>query len=289
MKELTKSQKVEQSISKKFKKGIWSKFISALKRYELIQEGDKIAVCVSGGKDSMLLAKLMQMLHRISDIKFDLVFLCMDPGYNAENRKQIETNAKMLEIPLEIFETNIFDSVVNIEKSPCYLCARMRRGYLYSEAKKRGCNKIALAHHYSDVIETTLMGMLYGAQIQAMLPKLHSQNFEGMELIRPLYCVHEDDIIVWKNYNELKFLQCACRFTEACHLSEDEISPSARLEVKNLIKELKKKIPEVENHIFKSIHNVNIETLVGLKYKGKVYGFNELYKNYGNEDNKKTH
>ncbi len=278
MKELTKAQSVEQSINKRFRKGIWSKFILALKRYELIQEGDKIAVCISGGKDSMLLAKLMQMLQRISEVKFDLVFLCMDPGYNAENRKQIETNAKMLEIPLDIFETNIFDSVVNIEKSPCYLCARMRRGYLYNEAQKRGCNKIALAHHYSDVIETTLMGMLYGAQIQAMLPKLRSQNFEGMQLIRPLFCVHEDDIIAWKNYNDLKFLQCACRFTENCQLSEDEISPSARLEVKNLIRQLKKQIPEVENHIFKSIHNVNIETLVGLKYHGKVYDFNEIFK-----------
>ena len=281
MKELTKAQSVEQSINKRFRKGIWSKFILALKRYELIQEGDKIAVCISGGKDSMLLAKLMQMLQRISEVKFDLIFLCMDPGYNAENRKQIETNAKMLEIPLDIFETNIFDSVVNIEKSPCYLCARMRRGYLYNEAQKRGCNKIALAHHYSDVIETTLMGMLYGAQIQAMLPKLRSQNFEGMQLIRPLYCVHEDDIIAWKNYNDLKFLQCACRFTENCHLSEYEISPSARLEVKNLIKQLKKQIPEVENHIFKSIHNVNIETLVGLKYHGKVYDFNEIYNGDG--------
>ena len=271
-------QEVEHSLITKFRKDIWRPFMKAIRDYDLVQENDHIAVCISGGKDSMLLAKLMQMLQRISEVKFDLVFLCMDPGYNAENRKQIETNAKMLEIPLDIFETNIFDSVVNIEKSPCYLCARMRRGYLYNEAQKRGCNKIALAHHYSDVIETTLMGMLYGAQIQAMLPKLRSQNFEGMQLIRPLFCVHEDDIIAWKNYNDLKFLQCACRFTENCQLSEDEISPSARLEVKNLIRQLKKQIPEVENHIFKSIHNVNIETLVGLKYHGKVYDFNEIFK-----------
>ena len=275
MKELTRAQEIERSINKRFRKGIWTKFILALKRYNLVQEGDKIAVCVSGGKDSMLLAKLMQMLKRISDVNFDLIFLCMDPGYNRANRKQIEDNAKLLEIPLDIFETQIFDSVANIEKSPCYLCARMRRGYLYSEAQKRGCNKIALAHHFNDVIETTLMGMLYGAQIQAMPPKLRSTNFAGMELIRPLYCVSEDDILAWKKYNNLTFLQCACRFTE--NLSNEEISPSARLEMKKLVKELKKKIPEVENHIFKSIHNVNVDTMVGLKYHGKTFDFNEIY------------
>lgn len=278
MKELTYVQKVEQSINKKFRKGIWTKFILGLKRYNLIKDGDKIAVCISGGKDSMLLAKLMQMLQRISEVKFDLVFLCMDPGYNDKNRKQIEENAKKLEIPIEIFETDIFNSVVNIEKNPCYLCARMRRGYLYSEAQKRGCNKIALGHHFSDVIETTVMGMFYGAQLQAMLPKLHSQNFEGIELIRPLYCVHEDDIIAWKNYNNLEFLQCACRFTEQCALSKDEISPSARLEVKNFIKDLREKIPDVESHIFKSIHNVNVDTFVGYKLDGKTKEFNEIYK-----------
>ncbi len=277
MKQLSFAQKVEQSLNKKFRKGIWTKFVLALKRYNMIQDGDKIAVCISGGKDSMLLAKLMQMLKKISETNFELVFLSMDPGYNKENRKQIEENAQKLEIPLEIFETDIFDNVYNIEKSPCYLCARMRRGYLYSEAQKRGCNKIALAHHYSDVIETTVMGMFYGAQVQAMMPKIRSQNFEGMELIRPLFCVHEDDIIAWKNYNNLKFLQCACRFTEECALSEDEISPSARLEVKNLIKELKTKIPEIENHIFKSIHNVNVDTLIGLKHNGQVFDFNEIY------------
>lgn len=276
MKELTYSQKVEQSINKRFRKGIWTKFVLALKRYNLVEDGDKIAVCISGGKDSMLLAKLMQMLKKISETKFDLVFLCMDPGYNKENRKQIEENAKKLEIPIEIFETNIFDSVVNIEKSPCYLCARMRRGHLYNEAKKRGCNKIALGHHYSDVIETTLMGMLYGAQLQAMLPKLHSQNFEGMELIRPLYCVHEDDIIAWRNYNNLTFLQCACRFTEMCTINEEE-NISARKEVKKLIKQLKEKIPEVENHIFKSVHNVNVSTFVGLKVNDQLLDFNDLH------------
>ncbi len=276
MKELTYSQKVEQSINKRFRKGIWTKFVLALKRYNLVEDGDKIAVCISGGKDSMLLAKLMQMLKKISETKFDLVFLCMDPGYNKENRKQIEENAKKLEIPIEIFETNIFDSVVNIEKSPCYLCARMRRGHLYNEAKKRGCNKIALGHHYSDVIETTLMGMLYGAQLQAMLPKLHSQNFEGMELIRPLYCVHEDDIIAWRNYNNLTFLQCACRFTEMCTINEEE-NISARKEVKKLIKQLKEKIPEIENHIFKSVHNVNVSTFVGLKVNDQLLDFNDLH------------
>ena len=279
---LTKAQLVERSLMKRFRKSIWAKFIVALKRYNLVEDGDKIAVCVSGGKDSMLLAKLMQQLKKISETKFEVVYLCMNPGYNEKNLEQIKHNAEMLEIPLTIFETNIFDSVVNNEKSPCYLCARMRRGYLYNEAKKLGCNKIALAHHYSDVIETTLMGMFYGAQLQAMPPKLWSQNFEGMQLIRPLYCVHEDDIIAWKNYNDLKFLQCACRFTEKCNLDEDEISPSARLNMKKLIKALKEQIPEVENHIFKSIHNCQVDTMLGVKHDDKYYGFNEIF-----ESNKK--
>lgn len=276
MKELTFSQKVEQGLFKKFRKTIWTKFILALKRYNLVQDGDKIAVCISGGKESMLLAKLMQLLQRLSETKFDLVFLSMDPGYNEENRKLLEENAKKLEIPLEIFQTNIFDSVANMTGSPCYICARMRRGHLYSEAKKRGCNKIALAHHFSDVIETTLMAMLYGAQLQTMPPKLKSKNFEGMELIRPLYCVNEDDIVAWKNYFGLKFLNCACRFTENCQIEGNENS-SARLATKNLIKRLKKDIPDVESHIFKSVHNANVDTFVGVKYKGKSYNFNELY------------
>ena len=267
---------------KKFRKSIWTKFILALKRYKLVNEGDKIVVCVSGGKDSMLLAKLMQQLKKISDVNFEVVYICMNPGYNEKNLKQIEENAKKLEIPLHIFESDIFDSVANVEKSPCYLCARMRRGYLYSEAQKLGCNKIALAHHFNDVIETTLMGMFYGAQLQAMPPKLRSKNFEGMELIRPLYYVEEKDILAWKDYNELKFLQCACRFTEMAQ-NEDEISPSARLNIKNLIKELSKKIPDVENHIFKSIHNCNVDTMVGWKYKGKNYDFNEVYDNENKE------
>ena len=277
-KELTKAQLVERSLMKRFRKSIWTKFILALKRYKLVEEGDKIAVCVSGGKDSMLLAKLMQQLKKISEVNFEVVYICMNPGYNEKNLKQIENNAKMLEIPLHIFESNIFDSVVNIEKSPCYLCARMRRGYLYNEAQKLGCNKIALAHHFNDVIETTLMGMFYGAQLQAMPPKLRSKNFEGMGLIRPLYYVEEKDILAWKEYNDLRFLQCACRFTEKAEI-EDEISPSARLNIKNLIKELKMKIPDIENHIFKSIHNCNVDNMVGWKYKGKNYDFNEVYEN----------
>lgn len=284
-KDLTKlnyAQLVERSLMKKFRKSIWTKFILALKRYKLVNEGDKIAVCVSGGKDSMLLAKLMQQLKKISEVNFEVVYICMNPGYNEKNLKQIEENAKKLEIPLHIFESDIFDSVANVEKSPCYLCARMRRGYLYSEAQKLGCNKIALAHHFNDVIETTLMGMFYGAQLQAMPPKLRSKNFEGMELIRPLYYVEEKDILAWKDYNELKFLQCACRFTEMAQ-NEDEISPSARLNIKNLIKELSKKIPDVENHIFKSIHNCNVDTMVGWKYKGKNYDFNEVYDNENKE------
>lgn len=274
---LTKNEIVERSLMKKFRKEIWTKFVLALKRYNLVEEGDKIAVCVSGGKDSMLLAKLMSLLKRFSEVNFDVVYLSMNPGYSEKNLKQIKENANLLDIPLHIFESDIFDSVKNVEKSPCYLCARMRRGYLYNEAQKLGCNKIALAHHFNDVIETTLVGMFYGAQIQAMPPKLRSKNFEGMQLIRPLYFIEEKDILAWKEYNNLKFLQCACHFTE--NLGEDEISPSARLNVKNLIKELSEKIPDVENHIFKSIHNCNVDTMVGIKYKGKTYSFNEIFDN----------
>ena len=277
MKELTKAQQIERSLNKRFRKEIWTKFILALKRYNLVEEGDKIAVCVSGGKDSFLLAKLMQMLKAYSDTKFDLIFLCMDPGYAKKNREKIEENAKLFEIPLEFFETDIFNSVASIEKSPCYLCARMRRGYLYAEAQKRGCNKIALAHHFSDVIETTLMGMLYGAQIQAMPPKLCSKNFEGMTLIRPLYCVKVGDILAWKTYNNLEFINCACRFTENCQLADDENVASARVQTRLLIEKLKKKIPEVDDHIFKSIHNVELDTLVGVKYDDEDFDFNQLF------------
>lgn len=276
---MEKYKEIERSIIKKYRKEIWSKFVKAVQDYELIKENDKIMVCISGGKDSFLLAKCIQELHRHGKVKFDAHYVVMDPGYNDYNRDFIIDNAKVLNVPIEMFESDIFDVVANVDsKSPCYLCARMRRGYLYSEAQKRGCNKIALGHHFSDVIETTVMGMFYGAQLQAMLPKLHSQNFEGIELIRPLYCVHEDDIIAWKNYNNLEFLQCACRFTEQCALSKDEISPSARLEVKNFIKDLREKIPDVESHIFKSIHNVNVDTFVGYKLDGKTKEFNEIYK-----------
>ena len=273
---------VERSLQKKFRKSIWNPFTTAVKRYKLIEEGDRIAVCVSGGKDSMLLAKLMQMLQRHSDFPFELVFLCMDPGYNAANRERIEENAKLLDIPLTIFETNIFDVANAVDKSPCYLCARMRRGHLYNKARELGCGKIALGHHFSDVIETTVMGMFYGAQIQAMPPKLHSTNFSGMQLIRPLYMVREDDIISWSRYNGLEFIRCACRFTE--NASHDE-SASKRLETKNLIKALKKTNPDIEKSIFNSIHAVCLDTMVGYKSDGVEHDFNELFEARGKRKN----
>ncbi len=273
-------QKTEQSITKKYRKTLWNKFIRAVKEYELISEGDKIAVCISGGKDSMLMAKLMQLLQRYSEVSFDVVYLVMDPGYNRENRIKIEDNARLLNIPITIFETDIFDAANNAEKYPCYLCARMRRGHLYSQAKKLGCNKIALGHHFSDVIETTVMSMFYGAQLQAMIPKLHSSHFEGMELIRPLYCVHEDDIISWAEHNELEFLRCACRFTEMQdHCDSDETGK--RLETKRLIKELKKKNPNIEKSIFNSLHVVHIDTFPGYKTKGERHSFLD---NYGSSE-----
>ena len=259
---------VEQSLRKKFRKSIWCKFTKAINEYELVKPGDKIAVCISGGKDSMLMAKLFQELKRHNKFDFEVKFLVMDPGYSPANRQVIEENAKRLEIPIEIFESDIFESVYNVEKSPCYLCARMRRGYLYSHAQKMGCNKIALGHHYDDVIETILMGMLYSAQFQTMMPKLHSTNFEGMELIRPLYMVREEDIKAWRDYNDLHFLQCACKFTEACATTENEENLSKRKEIKELIATLKKVNPYVEGNIFKSVENVNLDTVVA--YKSKV-------------------
>lgn len=285
-KQMTRAQEIEKTITKRFKKTIWSKFIHALKEYKLVLEGDKVAVCISGGKDSMLLALLMKMLKKYSETNFDVVFLCMDPGYAPENRKQIEENAKLLEIPLHLFETNIYDYVASIEGSPCYICARMRRGNLYNEAKRLGCNKIALGHHFTDVISTTLMGMFYGAQLQAMPPKLRSTNFEGMELIRPLYCINEDDIIEWKKFNELKFINCACRFTEMCTVDGGN-EQSARAQTKKIIKSLKEKIPDVEHHIFKSLHNVNIDTFVGVKSEGEYHDFNEIFDS-GFKKNKKS-
>lgn len=269
---------IEQSLRKKFKKSIWSKFTKAIRDYELVQEGDRIAVCISGGKDSMLMAKLFQELQRHHKVEFELVFLVMDPGYSAANRQIIENNAKKLGIPITIFESDIFDAVFEIEKSPCYLCARMRRGHLYHQAKQLGCNKIALGHHYDDVIETILMGMLYGAQMQTMMPKLHSTNFEGMELIRPLYLVREDDIKKWRDYNHLYFLQCACKFTETCSSCQDNgQNNSKRLEVKNLIREMKKTNPYVEGNIFKSVENVNLSTIIAYKKDGVKHHFLETY------------
>ena len=273
-----KKDEIEKSIRKKFHKSIFSRFCKAINQYEMLQEGDKVAVCISGGKDSMLMAKCFQELKRHNKFQFDLVFLVMDPGYNATTRKLIEENAKIMGIPLTIFESTIFDAVYDIEKNPCYLCARMRRGYLYSKAKELGCNKIALGHHYDDVIETILMGMLYGAQVQTMMPKLHSTNFEGMELIRPLYLVREDDIKHWRDYNELHFLQCACRFTETCSSCSDEgASKSKRLEIKNLIRQMKEVNPYVEANIFKSVENVNLSTVVAYKKDGVVHNFLENY------------
>ena len=274
---LTPCQKIEQSLLKKYRKSIWNQFTNAVKHYELIQPGDKIAVCISGGKDSMLMAKLMQMLQRHSAYPFELVFLVMDPGYNELNRHKIEANARLLEIPITVFETNIFEIANASEKSPCYLCARMRRGHLYSKAKSLGCNKIALGHHFSDVIETTVMGMFYGSQIQAMLPKLHSTNFEGMELIRPLYCVHEDNILAWKRYNELEFIQCACRFTENCTMCDNGGGGSKRQEIKLLIRRLKRDNPNIEKSIFNSIHAVCLDTMPGYKTHGEEHSFLEDY------------
>lgn len=268
---------IERSIIKKFRKSIWNPFILAVKRYELIKEGDRIAVCISGGKDSMLLSKLMQELHRHSDVLFELKFLVMDPGYNAANREKIESNARLLHIPITVFETDIFEIADSVTQSPCYLCARMRRGHLYSKAKELGCNKIALGHHFSDVIETTLLGMFYGSQLQAMLPKLHSTNFEGMELIRPMYCIHEEDVIAWRNYNNLEFIQCACRFTEKYTLCSNEGGISKRQEIKQLIKKLKAENPLIEKSIFNSIHSVCLDTMLGYKSKGVEHSFLDDY------------
>lgn len=269
---------IEKSIRKKFHKTIFSRFTKAINEYELVKEGDKIAVCISGGKDSMLMAKLFQELQKHRKVNFDVVFLVMNPGYNETNRKVIEENARLLNIPITIFETSIFETVYEIEKSPCYLCARMRRGYLYSKAKELGCNKIALGHHYDDVIETILMGMLYGAQIQTMMPKLHSTNFEGMELIRPMYLIREDDIKHWRDYNDLHFIQCACRFTDTCTTCrEDGSTGSKRMEIKGLIKELKEINPFIEGNIFKSVENVNLSTVIAYKENGVKHHFLENY------------
>lgn len=276
--ELTIQETAERSLIKTYRKSLWNPFIAAVKRYELVEPGDRIAVCISGGKDSMVLAKLMQELQRHTEQPFELTFLVMDPGYNPANRALILENAEKLGIPVSIFESDIFDVTVQVEKNPCYLCARMRRGFLYAKAQELGCNKIALGHHFSDVVETTLLGLFYGAQLQAMPPKLHSKNFPGMELIRPLYCVHEDAIIAWKNYNHLQFLQCACRFTEARDAAGDGIGESKRQEMKLLLRELKKTNPNIEKSIFRAIHGVQLDTFPGFKYHGRAYSFLERYR-----------
>lgn len=271
---------VEKSLRKKFHKNIFSKFAKAINQYELVKEGDRIAVCISGGKDSMLMAKLFQELLKHGKANFELVFLVMNPGYNEDNWKIIQDNAKVLGIPLTVFETQIFDTVADIDKNPCYLCARMRRGYLYSHAKELGCNKIALGHHFDDVIETILMGMFYGGKVETMMPKLHSQNFEGMELIRPMYLIKEDDIIAWRDYNQLNFIQCACRFTENC-VSCGGGRGSKRDEMKELIKEFRKQGDIIEKNIFRSVHNVNLRTIIGYHKDDMEYNFLDDYNERG--------
>lgn len=271
------SRDVEQSIRKKFRKKIWRMFAKAINTYDLVKEGDKIAVCISGGKDSMLMVKLFQELKLHNKFEFEVKFLVMDPGYSPENRKVIEENARKLNIPITIYESDIFESVYNVEKSPCYLCARMRRGYLYKFAKDMGCNKIALGHHYDDVIETILMGMLYSGQVQTMMPKLHSTNYEGMELIRPLYLIREQDIKSWCRYNDLHFIQCACKFTDTCTTCNNEENRSKRVEIKELIKTLKQVNPYVEGNIFKSVENVSLEAIVAYKIDGVKHSFLETY------------
>ena len=271
---MEKFKEVERSIIVRFRKEIYRKFIKAIKDYKLIEENDVIAVCISGGKDSFLLAKCMEEVQKHGKIKFDIKYICMNPGYNEANRDLIEKNAKKLNIKLNIFNTNIFNSVVNVDKNPCYLCARMRRGYLYSYAKELGCNKIALGHHFDDVIETTLLSIIYGGEVKGMMPKLHSDNFDEMQLIRPLYLVREKDIKDWAKYNDLTFLNCACRFTEkACN----DINSSKRLKIKNLIHDLEKEDKFIVNNIFKSMDNVNLDTARCYKTNGKRYNFMDKY------------
>ncbi|WBY64981.1 MAG: ATP-bind-3 domain-containing protein [Thermocaproicibacter melissae] len=267
-------EQAERSITKKYRRQIWLPFLSAVKQYELIQQGDRIAVCISGGKDSMLLAKCMQHLQKYSDFPFEVEYLVMDPGYNAQNRRQIIQNAEALHLPIHIFDTRIFEITEATGRNPCYLCAKMRRGCLYKHARELGCNKIALGHHFDDVIETTLMSMLYGAEIRTMMPKLHSLHYPGMELIRPLYLVREADIIAWKNYNNLTFLQCACRFTESCAAGQ---SDSKRQEMKRLIAQLRKGNPNIDKNIFHSMENVNLETVIGYRRGSERHNFLENY------------
>lgn len=278
---MDRCKEIERSIIKRYRKSIWRKFIKGIQEYELVKEGDKIAVCISGGKDSMLLAKLMQELKKHGKVNFDLKFLVMNPGYNERNRQKIIENAELLQIPIHMFETDIFNIVSTVEETPCYLCARMRRGYLYKNAQDLGCNKIALGHHFDDVVETILMGMLYGGQIQTMMPKLHSTNFPGMELIRPMYLVKEADIITWRDYNRLEFLQCACRFTENISNSNNGIGESKRQEMKVLIQQFREISDHIEMNIFRSIHNVNLNTLIGYHNNNMTYNFLDDYDERG--------
>lgn len=270
-------EQVEKSIVKKYRRTIWLKFVGAVKEYGLIREGDRIAVCLSGGKDSMLMAKCMQQLHRYSDFPFGVEYLTMDPGYSPANRRLIEENAQTLGVPVHIFKTEIFDTVAKMEDSPCYVCARMRRGYLYKHARQLGCNKIALGHHFDDVIETVLMSMLYGSEIRTMMPKLHSAHYPGMELIRPMYLVRESDILAWKRYNGLTFLNCACRFTERYAVQAPEKSVSKRQEMKLLIRQLRQVNPNVDQNIFTSVANVNLDAIVGYRKDGIRHSFLENY------------
>lgn len=274
---MEKYVEIERSIIKKFRKDIWSKFIKAISDYELIKENDNIMVCISGGKDSFLLAKCIQELIKHGKFPFTAHYVVMDPGYNKVNRQLIEKNAKLLNVPIEIFETNIFDVTAKVEGTPCYLCARMRRGYLYSKAKELGCNKIALGHHFDDVIETTLLSMFYGSEIKTMMPKLHSDNFEGLELIRPLYLIKESAVLAWKKYNELTFINCACRFTENCSIVDD--GTSKRKKMKNLVNNLRKINPSIDNNIFTSMNNINLNCVLGTKKDGKYTSFLDNYDN----------
>ena len=274
---MEKYVEIERSIIKKFRKDIWSKFIKAISDYELIKENDNIMVCISGGKDSFLLAKCIQELIKHGKFPFTAHYVVMDPGYNKVNRQLIEKNAKLLNVPIEIFETNIFDVTAKVEGNPCYLCARMRRGYLYSKAKELGCNKIALGHHFDDVIETTLLSMFYGSEIKTMMPKLHSDNFEGLELIRPLYLIKESAVLAWKKYNELTFINCACRFTENCSIVDD--GTSKRKEMKNLVNSLRKINPSIDSNIFTSMNNINLNCVLGTKKDGKYTSFLDNYDN----------
>ncbi|MDE5885750.1 MAG: tRNA 2-thiocytidine biosynthesis protein TtcA [Oscillospiraceae bacterium] len=267
----------EESLVKKFNKTIWLKFLKGIKEYQLIQAGDKIAVCISGGKDSMLMAKCMQRIQRYSKIPFEVIFLVMNPGYNERNRLKIQENAELLDIPIQVFDARIFDYVVTVDQNPCYLCARMRRGHLYKKAQDLGCNKIALGHHFDDVIETILMGMLYGSQIQTMMPKIHSENFKGMQLIRPLYLVRESDIIAWKDYNHLEFIQCACRFTEHYEIDQNGGNSSKRQEIKELLQQLRKISLAIDKNIFRSVENVNLKTIISYHIGDEYHHFLDDY------------